>query len=288
MLYSNPLQEDGLSSLHIKKSIGQSTSEKISGKLVFLTFGNPCNLETEPKCLQEARCRKLNTGPQKAFCLNKVKTGWDLQFSLHKKRDFLGKFKVGGLSRKCLCMCLVKNGTFSKQKKNTLRKWPRFLDKFKKRHPCGTLDFTRILVLHRNTNNWREPLDKWPRNGPLISMQMQVCYWNFMAQWLFRTGILLLATTRSPSTLGSRKEVWPAVPSPHWYTSHCFSWRESNCSRDSFSGMDLSMSSYKHFHQASTSSCVSHQATRVRRTRTEVVPTLGHAFGHKKCYLKLQ
>lgn len=50
---------------------------------------------------------------------------------------------------------------------------------------------------------------------------------------LFGTSILLLATTRSPSTLGSRKAVWIAVVlSPHWYTSHCFSCRESNCSRD--------------------------------------------------------
>lgn len=54
-----------------------------------------------------------------------------------------------------------------------------------------------------------------------------------MGQRLFRTGVLLLATTRSPSTLDSRKADCAAVLlSPHWYTSHCFSCRESNCSWD--------------------------------------------------------
>lgn len=39
---------------------------------------------------------------------------------------------------------------------------------------------------------------------------MQLHYWKLVGRWLFRTSILLLATTRRPPTLGFREAGWAA------------------------------------------------------------------------------
>jgi len=55
----------------MEKAQDSPLQRKSPDKLVSLTFGILCNLETEPKCLIFVRCgcRKLDTGPQRTLCL---------------------------------------------------------------------------------------------------------------------------------------------------------------------------------------------------------------------------